>query len=101
MEETMMMDAFLKRDGNTIVARCELYDGTEFSFVVNEHEVKLNEKLLDKEISGFALVTQMSLQDTRAYVRLPNPNITYGSNVLVNKYRLHCPNVTMNDFIAN
>lgn len=99
MEKIMMMQVLLKRNGDMIVAKSELHDGTEFSFTVNEHDIKPNDILLDEEVPGFVQVTQMSLQDTRAYIRLPNPNIIYGRNVLINKYKLQPPSITINDFI--
>lgn len=79
-------------------ARCQLHDKTQFEVVVSKHDVTLNE-ISDKEVEGFVFVTQVGVQDTRAYIELPAPTLQYGKYVLVDKYKLVDPAYKIEDYI--
>jgi len=101
MQKRMKMKAYLTKeeDGNYI-ARAELFDGTPITLKVGRHEALPNEPSNGQEVEGFIIVTQLALQDARAYIELPEGTINHGKNVLVNKLNLFDPNATIEDYIG-
>ena len=91
----------LENDG-TLTARSKMHDGTEFKLKVGKYDVYLNEEFTNsmREVTGMIDVTQLSVQDTRAYIKLPVPTIEHGSNVTVNKYMLNPPKQSIEQFKA-
>lgn len=101
--EKMKLRAYIKlEDDGTLTARSELYDGTPFSLTVGEFDVQINEEFTEsmREVTGFINVTQLSRQDTRAYIELPGSTIEHGKNVTVHKFKLQPPGATIENFKA-
>ena len=101
METAMKLRAYIKlEDDGTLTARSELHDGTPFSLKVGVYDVQLNEEFTNsmREVTGSVFVTQLSLQDTRAYIQLPCATIQHGKNVTVHKFKLQPHGVTIDNF---
>lgn len=103
MEKSMKLRAYIKlEDDGTMVARCKLYDETEFKVKVTKYDVHLNEEFTDEinEVTGFVGVTVLSTQDRRSYIQLPKPSLEHGHNVTVNKYMLQPYGASIEQFLG-
>jgi len=103
MEQSMKLRAYIKLENDgTLTARSKLHDGTEFKVKVGKHDVYLNEEFTASmlEVTGMIDVTQLSVQDTRAYIKLPSASIEHGHNVTVNKFMLNPHGQSIEQFKA-
>ena len=100
--QRMKLAARIKRlEDGRYKARSNLFDQTEFDFIVRSNDIALNEESTGNEVTGFVFVTQLALQDTRVYIELPDAgSIVHGNKVLVHKYSLHNPNSKIEDFLG-
>jgi len=77
-------------DDATMTFRSTLYDGTQFSLTVTEHDIQKNVSFRHdrRTVDGWLYVQQESQQDTRVYLTLPKPTVEFGKQILVNEVQL-------------
>tara|TARA_B100000941_G_C28429172_1_gene513225 strand:+ start:202 stop:522 length:321 start_codon:yes stop_codon:yes gene_type:complete len=78
----------------------KLFDGTEFTVHVLEHDVLLTEELTEDKshVDGWMLVVQEGQQGDRVAVTLPHPSDKHGRQVTVNQYDVLPRNLSIDSF---
>lgn len=84
----------------TLDFNSKLYDNTEFTVRVDEHDIELQDEFQPDQMTvyGWLFVVQEAKQSDRCYLTLPKPTLQYGKQIVVQELQLMPRVMTLADF---